>query len=42
MAYFEHDPLPTELADKLEFHFGLLLDPAIFSGFVAGFSASLA
>lgn len=35
-------PLPPELIDKLKFLLGLLLDPAIFSGFAAGFLASLA
>lgn len=34
--------LPPELIDKLKFLLGLLLDPAIFSGFAAGFLASLA
>ena len=34
--------LPSELADKLKFLLGLLLDPAIFSGFAAAFLASLA
>jgi uncharacterized membrane protein len=34
--------LPLELIDKFKFLFGLLLDPAIFSGFVAAFLASLA
>jgi len=35
-------PLPPELIDKLKFLLGLLLDPARFSGFAAGFLASLA
>ena len=35
-------PLPAELPDKLKFLFGLLFDPAIFSGFAAAFLASLA
>jgi multidrug transporter EmrE-like cation transporter len=35
-------PLPADLSEKLRFLFGLLLDPAIFSGFVAAFLASLA
>lgn len=35
-------PLPIEFAEKLKFLLGLLLDPAIFSGFAAGFLASLA
>jgi len=35
-------PLPADFVDKLKFLFGLLLDPAIFSGFVAAFLASLA
>lgn len=34
--------LPLEFADKVKFLIGLLLDPAIFSGFVAAFLASLA
>lgn len=35
-------PLPADFSEKLRFLFGLLLDPAIFSGFVAAFLASLA
>lgn len=35
-------PLPAETFDKLKFLVTLLLDPAIFSGFVAAFGASLA
>jgi uncharacterized membrane protein len=34
--------LPTGLTDKLKFLVSLLFDPAIFSGFVAAFLASLA
>jgi len=34
--------LPLELADKIKFLLGLLLDPAILSGFAAAFLASLA
>jgi drug/metabolite transporter (DMT)-like permease len=34
--------LPLEFTDKIKFLFGLLLDPAIFSGFAAAFLASLA
>ena len=34
--------LPAELLDRLKFLFGLLLDPAIFSGFVAAFLRPLA
>ena len=33
-------PLPSGWVDKLKFLLGLLLDPAIFSGFVASFLAS--
>lgn len=35
-------PLPTELLEKLKFLLSLLLDPVIFSGFIAAFLASLA
>jgi len=35
-------PLPRGSIDSLKFLVGLLLDPAIFSGFAAGFLASLA
>lgn len=35
-------PLPLGLAEKFKFLFWLLLDPVIFSGFVAAFIASLA
>lgn len=35
-------PLPPEFLNKLKFLLGLLLDPAIFSGFAAAFFASLA
>ncbi|GIU66450.1 EamA family transporter [Candidatus Phycosocius spiralis] len=35
-------PLPVESAEKLKFLFGLFFDPAIFTGFAAGFLASLA
>lgn len=35
-------PLPAETLDKLKFLVTLLLDPAIFSGFLAAFAASLA
>jgi drug/metabolite transporter (DMT)-like permease len=35
-------PLPTDLLEKLKFLLSLLLDPVIFSGFVAAFLASLA
>ena len=35
-------PLPTDFHEKLKFLIALLLDPAIFSGFVAAFIASLA
>lgn len=35
-------PLPIGLTDKIKFLFSALLDPAIFSGFVAAFLASLA
>lgn len=35
-------PLPTDSVDKLKFLVSLLFDPAIFSGFVAAFIASLA
>lgn len=38
----QFSPLPAELTDKLKFLFGLLIDPAIFSGFAAAFLASLA
>jgi uncharacterized membrane protein len=34
--------LPLEFLDKIKFLFGLLFDPAIFSGFAAAFLASLA
>ena len=34
--------LPADLVDKLKFLLSLLLDPAIFSGFLAAFLASLA
>lgn len=34
-------PLPVDAFDKLKFLFFLLFDPAIFSGFVAAFFASL-
>ena len=34
--------LPLEFADKIKFLLGLLLDPAILSGFAAAFLASLA
>ncbi|WP_080963194.1 EamA family transporter [Pseudomonas fluorescens] len=34
-------PLPFEFVDKIKFLVGLLLDPAIFSGFAAAFLASL-
>ncbi|RSE87526.1 EamA family transporter [Achromobacter denitrificans] len=34
--------LPADFSEKIRFLFGLLLDPAIFSGFVAAFLASLA
>ena len=35
-------PLPIEFAEKLKFLFGLFFDLAIFTGFAAGFLASLA
>lgn len=35
-------PMPIDTADKLKFLIYLLFDPAIFSGFVAAFLASLA
>lgn len=35
-------PLPVELIEKIKFLLLLLLDPGIFSGFAAGFLASLA
>lgn len=35
-------PLPADLIDRLKFLMWLLLDPAIFSGFIAAFLASLA
>ncbi len=35
-------PLPADSFEKLRFLLGLLFDPAIFSGFVAAFLASLA
>lgn len=35
-------PLPADAFEKLKFLILLLLDPGIFSGFVAGFLASLA
>jgi uncharacterized membrane protein len=35
-------PLPANTAEKLKFLISLLFDPAIFSGFVAAFLASLA
>jgi len=35
-------PLPVEFIAKLKFLCGLLFDPAIFTGFAAGFLASLA
>lgn len=38
----DYGPLPAEGGEKLRFLLGLLLDPAIFSGFVAAFLASLA
>lgn len=38
----QFSPPPPEFADKLKFLLGLLFDPAIFSGFVAAFLASLA
>ena len=38
----EFGPLPVSTVDKLRFLVGLLFDPAIFSGFFAGFLASLA
>lgn len=34
--------LPADFPDKMKFLFGLLLDPAILSGFTAAFFASLA
>ncbi|PRC93565.1 EamA family transporter [Solimicrobium silvestre] len=37
-----YGPLPMALLEKLKFLTLLLLDPAIFSGFFAGFIASLA
>jgi len=38
----DYGPLPTDSGEKMRFLFGLLLDPAIFSGFMAAFLASLA
>lgn len=38
----DYGPLPINTVEKLKFLVGLLFDPAIFSGFVAGFLASLA
>ena len=35
-------PMPVDAFEKLKFLISLLLDPGIFSGFVAGFAASLA
>jgi drug/metabolite transporter (DMT)-like permease len=35
-------PLPSDAGEKIRFLASLLLDPAIFSGFVAAFLASLA
>lgn len=35
-------PLPVDAFEKLKFLLSLFLDPAIFSGFAAGFLASLA
>ncbi|MBB6156406.1 putative membrane protein [Pseudomonas sp. JAI115] len=35
-------PLPVDTFSKIKFLLGLLLDPAIFSGFAAAFLASLA
>lgn len=35
-------PLPSDAIEKIKFLFLLFLDPAIFSGFAAGFLASLA
>lgn len=38
----EFGAMPADFADKLRFLVGLIFDPAIFSGFVAAFLASLA
>lgn len=38
----DYGPLPADTSEKLRFLLGLLLDPAIFSGFLAAFLASLA
>lgn len=38
----DYGPLPVNTVEKLKFLVGLMFDPAIFSGFFAGFLASLA
>lgn len=38
----DYGPLPTDSGEKMRFLLRLLLDPAIFSGFMAAFLASLA